>query len=111
MYAVHFGSSVDFSAARPPLPMRKVVDPSWECGFGFGAVKRQQDARKQRRSREGAVSKMFETIEKHKEESLARTAQNQWGEPERKMLENTQYHVGEPLARCLKSQITKRRSR
>ena len=42
MCAVHFGSSVDFSAARPPLPMRKVVDPSWACGFGFGAVKRQR---------------------------------------------------------------------
>ena len=42
MCAVHFGSSVDFSAARPPLPMRKVVDPSWECGFGFGSVKRKR---------------------------------------------------------------------
>ena len=29
-------------AARPPRPMRKVVDPSWECGLGFGSVKRRR---------------------------------------------------------------------
>ena len=42
MCAVRFGSSAAFSAARPPLPMSRVVDRSWECGFGFGEVKRKR---------------------------------------------------------------------
>ena len=37
---VHFGSKEPQIFSPPSAPMRRVLDPVWECGLGFGEVKR-----------------------------------------------------------------------